>query len=126
MKKVAAIAPVLLAALAGCYNSQFPPSNFAECILDKMPGAANDAVVMSVHRICSQEHAGGYFAIERGSGRGWFGFDNPEACIIKKAADTRLPRAAMSISVACRCLYGVKWEEFDTCADPPHGTTTIR
>lgn len=81
-------------------------ADYAECILDKMPKAANEAVTVAVLRTCAREEPGLYYDIERGSGRGIFGFSDPEQCTIKKSRDTTYNRAALLIATACRCLYG--------------------
>lgn len=79
--------------------------NYAECILDKMPGVSNAPAVYAVTRSCLADFQLQYYAIEKGSGLGWFGFNTPEECIIKKSRDTVQQNAAMVISYACRCLY---------------------
>ena len=72
--------------------------NYAECILDKMPGTANAPAAFAVARSCTNEYPGQYGTVERGSGLGLFGFKDPEACIIKKSRDTAQPNAALRIA----------------------------
>lgn len=92
--------------------------NFAECILDKMPGSTNGATHAAVFRACTQEHPGNYEAIEKGSGRGLFGFKDQNACTIKKARDTPFPYSAGAISIACGCLYSEPFFKNEFCVNP--------
>lgn len=77
-------------------------ANFATCILDKMPGVANDVAANAVYRVCVDKHPGD---VEQGAGRGFFGYANGAECITAKAKDTRSARAAQIIGFACRKLY---------------------
>ncbi len=79
--------------------------NYATCIIDKMPGVANDVAVGSVLKLCRGEHPGGLDAVTPGSGRGLFGYGSGDECTLKKAKDTRSQRAALIIGNACRRLY---------------------
>lgn len=81
-------------------------SNFAECILDKMPGTANDVATTAVLNICTQSNPGRYYDVIRGSGRGIFGYSSQDSCIVDKTKNTTHQRAAFVIAGACRCLYG--------------------
>jgi len=92
--------------------SQAAAGNFAECILDKMPGSSNFATNTAVFLACGQEYPNRYLEIRRGSGRGLLGFKDGNACTIKKAAGTTFPASAGAIAVACRCLYD----------EPPYST----
>lgn len=87
-------------------------SNFATCILDKMPGSANQAMHAAVFHSCSREHPLEYRDVEQGEGRGLFGFADGNDCTIKKAAGTTYPPSAGAIARACRCLYD-KTNPFD-------------
>jgi hypothetical protein len=80
--------------------------NYVQCLLDNMPGSTNNATTAAVYRKCIAEFPTGANTVVRGSGRGMFSFDNPDACILKKARDTQDQRAAGLISFACYCLYG--------------------
>lgn len=112
MKLLAVVSALLLscAALAG---------NYADCILDKMPGSENEAVTAAVVSTCIQENPNGFYEIEKGDGRGLFGYKNANACVLKKARDTRYPRAAGLISASCRCLYDEALIPGETCAQRP-------
>lgn len=80
-------------------------ANYATCVLDKMPGVANDVAAHSVYQLCLQEHPGGLAAVPQGSGRGFFGYESGAECTAKKAGDTRSQQAAYMINGACRKLY---------------------
>ncbi|ENO90438.1 hypothetical protein [Thauera linaloolentis] len=80
-------------------------ANYAECILDRMPGVQNDAAAYAAHQVCLSDFPGGLQAVKQGSGRGFFGFDSGAECTLKKAGDTRSQRGAAMISASCRKLY---------------------
>ena len=80
-------------------------ADYADCILEKMPGTQNFAVHQAVIRACLADHPEGFLASKQGSGRGFFGFDGRDSCVRKKAANTPFGAAAASISAACYCLY---------------------
>lgn len=84
-------------------------ANYATCILDKMPGTANDVAAGAIHQVCLADHAGGLQAVTQSSGRGLFGFKSGAECTAKKAGDTRSNRAAHTIGSACRKLYDDDW-----------------
>lgn len=94
-------------------------NNFAECVLEKMPGSANEAITTAVMSTCSNENPGGYYNVMKGSGRGIFGFSDPNSCILKKAHDTPNQRGALLIANACRCLYSVPTLEDEPCMYRP-------
>lgn len=93
------------AAICLLLSSQAWAGNFAECILDKMPGVNNDVAASVVWRSCSSEHPGGIESVKQGSGRGLFGYADGAACTIKRASSTPSVRAAQMINSACRKLY---------------------
>lgn len=91
-------------------------ANYAECILDKMPGSANGATHAAVIRSCTEKNPNVYFDIERGSGRGIFGFSDENSCIIKKAQSTAFQYSAGAIGMACTCLYKESSFKGEMCA----------
>lgn len=62
---------LLLVAAQYCYAG-----NYADCILDKMPGSETDAVIGAVLRTCSNENPGLMYSIKKGDGLGIFSFDD--------------------------------------------------
>lgn len=111
------ISAVALAALY-CASSVAFAGNYAECILDKMPGSMNQATTSAVHATCSKKHSEQFFDIKKGSGRlfGLFGFGDPESCTIKKSRETSHVYAANQIAMACRCLYGEPEFDIRSCS----------
>jgi hypothetical protein len=93
--------------------------NYAQCILDAMPGVANAQAAFAVNRTCLSESPAGYDGVLKGSGRGLFAFKDSEACIIKRSKDTAQPNAALMIATACRCLYDEPIQRGESCAAPP-------
>lgn len=80
-------------------------ANFAECILEKMPGSVNDAVTNAAHSTCAADYPARFFDIEQGSGLGIFDHSDANACVLKSAKNTPSNRASYQIAAACRCLY---------------------
>lgn len=91
--------------------------NFAECILDNMPGASNGATSAAIFQSCGHEYQDRYSGVVRGSGKGLFGYKDGNACIVKLAKETVFQPAASAIAVACRCLYDDPQFRGQTCAD---------
>jgi hypothetical protein len=98
---------VLVIALTGCSR----PDNFAECIVEDMQGVQNQQVFGAIYKSCRTKFPKALSEIEKGSGRGLFSYKNREECVVDNAKDTTFPRAAMSVAVACACLYDEpKWQ----------------
>lgn len=96
--------------------------NYATCLLDKLPGVANDVAANAIVQTCSSKFPGGFQTVGLGSGRGdWFGFKSGAECTAKKAADTRSDRAAHMIGAACRRLY----DELDLTYEPMTGNKKV-
>lgn len=112
MKRQACVAATFLL-VAGLARA-----DFADCVLDKMPGTSNAAAAAAVYRTCSNDFPRRYSGIYKGVNRGFFAFKDAEACIIKKARDTAQPSAAFMIAAACRCLYDPPEFNGQTCDQP--------
>lgn len=80
-------------------------NNFAQCLLDELPGVQNNNSAGAAYQVCSARHPERYAGVAQGSGRGFFGFDSGAECALKKARDTRSMDAAGMIRVACNRLY---------------------
>lgn len=80
-------------------------ANHATCLLDKLPGTANDVAAQAVNQLCRSENPGGLQAVAQGSGRGMFSFKSGAECTAKKAGGTRSNQAAYLIGATCRKLY---------------------
>ena len=94
--------------------------NYAECILDRMPGVANEPATTAVVKACKEKHPGGLEAVSQGSGRGLFAYKNGSECLIKVGAKTPGQRAAWIIGSACRKLYDEAnfFDQFDPPTQP--------
>lgn len=80
-------------------------SNFAECLLDNLPGVQNDATAYAAAQLCTSKYPERYDSIEQGSGRGFFSYESGAECALDKGADTQSSSAAGQIRVACNRLY---------------------
>lgn len=79
--------------------------NFAECIIERMPGVQNDAVAGAIARACLAEHPGGIDAVPQGSGRGWFSYKSGNECIIKKGEKVISRIGGNLLTGSCIKLY---------------------
>lgn len=79
--------------------------NFAECLLDKLPGVQNDATAYAAAQLCNSKYPERYDSITQGSGRGLFSYESGAECALDKGADTLSSSAAGQIRVACNRLY---------------------
>ena len=94
----------LTSALLAC-PSLAMAGNFAECLLDKLPGVQNDATAYAAAQLCTSKHPERYDSIAQGSGRGLFSYESGAECALDKGADTLSSSAAGQIRVACNRLY---------------------
>lgn len=99
MKNTLAMLSILLAAPA------MAAENFAECIIERMPGVQNDAVAGAIARVCLAEHPGGIDAVPQGSGRGWFSYKSGNECIIKKGEKVISRIGGNLLTGSCIKLY---------------------
>jgi hypothetical protein len=80
--------------------------NFAECLLDKMPGVQNAPVRFAVHKLCKEKYPGGFDSVQQGASRGYFAkYDSGGECTLAVGRDTLDRYAANLIAVSCRKLY---------------------
>lgn len=84
-------------------------ANFATCLLDRLPGTANDVAASAALQVCLSAYPGGFTSVEQGAGRGWLNRQTGAECTLKKAGDTRSTKAASLIGAACRKLYD-EWQ----------------
>ncbi|WP_211276242.1 hypothetical protein [Halopseudomonas pachastrellae] len=87
--------------------------DYATCLLDKLEGVQNDQAARSAIRLCLREHPGGINSVEKGSGRGIFGYDSGDECALDKASDTQSNVAGYQVRVACYRLYDKPLDLFD-------------
>lgn len=79
--------------------------NVATCILDTVPKTNNDVAAGFAIKACFEAHPASWKAVERGSGRGFFGYASGKECLAKKGSSTPSYKAGEAIYVACKCLY---------------------
>lgn len=79
--------------------------NFAECLLDKLPGLQNDNAAYAAVQVCDAKYPGRFDSIPQGDGRGVFSFDSGAECALEKSGSTRSRVAAFQIRHACNRLY---------------------
>lgn len=90
-------------------------ANYAACLLDTLPGTQSQAAFLAGMQMCADKHRDRFFTIKRGEGRGLFSYKSPNACTAEKAKTTAWQPAAHQIRVACECLYGESFGEWDMC-----------
>lgn len=80
--------------------------NYAECLLDKLPGVQNQSATIAAVRLCEADYPGGFASVKQGTGRGFFAsYDSGHECVLDMTSNTRHQRAASIISSACFRLY---------------------
>lgn len=95
---------IAITALLAC-PSLAMAGNFAECLLEELPGVQNNNSAGAAYQVCSAKHPERYAGVAQGSGRGFLSYDSGAECALKKARDTRSMDAAGMIRVACNRLY---------------------
>lgn len=75
--------------------------SYAQCVLEKMPGVANDVAAKQLARQCLHTYPAGFATVENDSR-----YAHGGECIIHKARDTASPYAATAIARACVHRYG--------------------
>jgi hypothetical protein len=90
-------------------------SNYATCLLDKLPGLENDQAAAAAIQVCRADHPGGLEAVTQGDGRGMLGYDSGADCALDQSGDTRSRTAAYQIRLACDRLYNENFfDQFDS------------
>jgi len=77
--------------------------SWSKCILEKMPGVANDVAASYIVRECSREYPEIMRAVESG---GLLDYRDGAACVADKARNTSSLVAARTINAACTHRYG--------------------
>lgn len=95
--------PALVLALSACSST---PDNYAECILENMPGTSNEQSRHLIHSQCRATHPDMYYNIEKGAAHGLFNTKTEEDCMIEYGKNTFERYAVFNIRQACNCLYG--------------------
>tara|TARA_Y100001937_G_scaffold98999_1_gene135191 strand:- start:999 stop:1373 length:375 start_codon:yes stop_codon:yes gene_type:complete len=98
--------PRIVAALLVVWPTLGHASNYATCLLDKLPGVQNHGASVSAVRVCQSKYPGGLASVEQGAGRGLFAsYDSGDECTYDKAKDTRYTGAVRVMAEACMRLY---------------------
>jgi hypothetical protein len=95
----------LLCILCVLFSFSVTAENFAECILNDLPGVKNDIAAKAGFQQCEKKYPKGYSEIYQGEGRGLFGYNSGDECTIDKAKETPSRVGGYVINVACYCLY---------------------
>lgn len=90
-------------------------ANYADCLLDNLPGVKNAQAHAAALKICASKFPDRFFDVRRGSGRGLMGAKSPEQCTLKNARDTSWKPSAAMISRSCACLYATSSGPTDMC-----------
>lgn len=86
----------------GWFKGWFGPSNFDECILDRMPGVKNDTVASETREICRKEFPNQSEVKKKSA---IIGIKNSSECVLKYAKDETSPLSARLIKTSCYKLY---------------------
>lgn len=110
---------LLTALLSGC-SSQ--PKNFAECVLDNMPGIGNQIARDQVHSYCKSNFPDMYYTTKKGYESGLFAkYSDKAKCTIEKSKNTLNSNAVINIKKACNFLYEKPQFKNEMCAyDQPN------
>lgn len=94
--------------------------NFAECLLENMPGMQSAPVRFAAFNLCKDKYPGGFDSVPQGAGRGFFAkYDSGGECTLAEGRDTRDHYASNMIAVSCRKLYDEpKFDSSSAILDP--------
>lgn len=84
------------------YSGVFGPSNWAECILEEVPGIQNDRAATMAAIKCNKEFSYRESIEKR---KPIFGVKTAPECVLKHGKGTVSPKAARFITAACHKLY---------------------
>lgn len=98
----------LIAVLVACVNhasnaALFGPDNYAECLLENLPGIRNDVAVTEVVRKCLSEFPEGFDGVEPRTSI--FGQRTWSECTLEYGREISAERGARLVRAACRRLY---------------------
>lgn len=80
--------------------------NFAECLLEKLPGVQSHPAANAAFQICKSEHPSLWASVEQGSGRGLFAaYDSGDECTLEVSRSTPQHWAVMLMRRSCKLLY---------------------
>ena len=83
----------------------FGSNNYPECLLDRLPGAANDAVAQEILKSCMRDFPNNDDAAIKKKTGFFSAFPSGSECTLKKAKNTPSMMAARAVQYACYRLY---------------------
>lgn len=83
----------------------FGPSNYWECILDRVPGTKNDTIAIRLIVKCQEKFPNPRPVLDRDKVRGFISNPTKDDCLMKYARETYSPLAAKVINASCYQLY---------------------
>lgn len=83
----------------------FGPSNYWECVLDKVPSAQNDVVAYTLAGTCNKQFPEKVAVSGRDKVGGLFTVPKASDCVVKYGQQTRSLLAARLIAAACQQVY---------------------
>lgn len=120
MKAIAIFALALAGSGSACAG-MFGSSNFAECVLSRMPGVANDTVALEISAKCSREFPADV-SVEKQTGF-LAAFSSGAECTVKKARDTVSTLGSRIIQAQCYRLYETAFDPSSAVIVDPQPTT---
>lgn len=93
--------------------------NFAECLLDNLPGVRNRPTTLAALNLCRGKYPGAFGSVPQGAGRGFFAkFDSGGECTLELGRDITDQQGAFLVAKACKLLY----DEPNPFNDPGYGS----
>lgn len=100
--------------LSGCSAE---PKNFAECVLEKIPGANSEIVRLSAYQQCRSTFDEMFYEIQKGSNTGIFSnYSDGQECLLDKSKGLMHKNSVINIKMACSCLYDKPKVEGEMCS----------
>ena len=100
--------------LSGCSSK---PENFAECILEKIPGANSEIVRSAAYQQCRSTFGEMFYDIRKGNKAGVFSsYSDGQECLIDKSKGLVHKNSVINIKTACSCLYDEPQFKDQKCA----------
>lgn len=80
--------------------------NFAECLLDNLPGVQNNPTTIAALNLCREQYPSEWSGVQQGSGRGLLSrFDSGSECTLEVGRDITVQQGAFLVAKSCKLLY---------------------
>ena len=79
-------------------------TEYEDCILDKMPGVANDMTARAIVMVCKNEYPR-ILGVDAKKRTGWFDYKSGAECAAKKGKNTSSKLGGAIIFSTCNTLY---------------------